>query len=121
MSNWNFLRSHRSWEDWLSIGLGLVIMLAPWIAKETSNQAALVNAAVAGLAILLLAELDLVEFRRWAEIGQILCGIWVATSPFIFGYSNNGELHTWHLAAGLLVMLLGALELWQQSAEEKEK
>lgn len=119
MSNWKFLRSHRSWEDWLSIGVGLVIILAPWIVNEISNQAAVVNAAVAGIAILLLAELDLVKFRRWAEVGQILCGIWVAASPFMLGYGGTGELHLWHISAGLLVVFLGALELWQQGSEEK--
>lgn len=115
MSNWNFLRSHRSWEDWLAIAAGLVIILSPWIVRETSNQAAVVNAALAGIAVLLFAELDLVKFRRWAEVGQIVCGLWVAASPFIFGYSGGGELHVWHIAAGLLVAFLGALELWQQS------
>ncbi len=115
MSNWNFLRSHRSWEDWLSIGLGLVIMLAPWIVNEISNQAAVVNAAVAGIVIVLLAELDLVKFRRWAEVSQIVCGIWVVASPFIYGYSGIGELHVWHIVTGLLVVFLGVLEVWQQS------
>ena len=119
MSNWNFLRSHRSWEDWLSIGLGIVAMLAPWIVNEISNQAAVVNAAVAGIVILLLAELDLVKFRRWAEVGQIVCGMWVATSPFVFGYGEIGELRVWHIVTGLLVTFLGALELWQQSKERK--
>ena len=119
MSNWNFLRSHRAWEDWLSIGLGLAIILAPWVVNETSNQAAVVNAAVAGVAVLLLAELDLVKFRRWAEVGQLACGMWVATSPFIFGYSGTGMLRVWHIVAGLLVVFLGALELWQQSKAEK--
>ncbi len=69
MSNWNFLKSHRSWEDWLSIGIGLVIILAPWVINEISNQAAVINAAVAGISIFVLAELDLVKFRRWAEVG----------------------------------------------------
>lgn len=119
MSNWRFFRSHRSWEDWLSIGAGLVVMLAPWIVKEVSNQAAVINAAVAGVAILLLSELDLVKYRRWAEVGQLVCGIWVALSPVIFGYSGMGELRIWHIVAGLFVVCLGALELWQQRDAEK--
>ncbi len=109
-----FLGSHRSWEDWLGIALGLVIIFAPWIVNETSNQAAVINAAVAGTVVLLLAELDLVQFRRWTEIGQLLCGAWVAASPFIFAYSGVGALRVWHVVAGLLVLSLGALELWQQ-------
>lgn len=119
MSNRNLLRPHRAWEDWLGIGLGLAIMLAPWVVSETSNQAAVVNSAVAGLAVLLLAELDLVKIRRWAEVGQLACGIWVAASPFIFGYSGTGMLRVWHIVAGLLVVILAALELWQQSKAEK--
>ena len=119
MSNRNLLRPHRAWEDWLGIGLGLTIMLAPWVVSETSNQAAVVNAAVAGLAVLLLAELDLVKIRRWAEVGQLACGIWVATSPLIFGYSGTGMLRVWHIVAGLLVVILAALELWQQGKAEK--
>ncbi|MBU2582124.1 MAG: SPW repeat protein [Alphaproteobacteria bacterium] len=119
MSNWNFLRSHRSWEDWLSIALGVVIMLAPWIVEETSNQAAVVNAALCGIAVLLLAELDLVSFRRWAEAGQLGCGLWVAASPFVLGYSGGSELQIWHTVSGLAVALLAALELWQKPGEDQ--
>ena len=119
MSNRNRLRRHRAWEDWLGIGLGLVIMLAPWVVSEISNQAAVVNAALAGLAVLMLAELDLVKVRRWAEVGQLACGIWVAASPFIFGYGEAGMLRAWHIVAGLLVVLIAAMELWQQSKAEK--
>ncbi len=119
MSGRKFLSSHRTWEDWLGIGLGLVIMLAPWIVNEIASQPIVANAALTGVAVLLLAELDLVKFRRWAELGQIICGLWVAASPLIFGYSGSGALRVWHVVAGLLVACLGALELWQQSRAEK--
>ena len=117
MPDWKFLGAHRSWEDWLGIGLGLVIMLAPWIVNETSNQPAVVNAALAGIAVVLLAELDLVQFRRWPEFGQLVCGVWVTTSSLIFGYSASGTLRIWHVLAGVLVALLAALELWQHRNE----
>lgn len=119
MSNRKFLRKHRSWEDWLSIALGLVIMLAPWIAKETSHQAAVVNAALSGIVVLVLAELDLVNYRRWTEVAQLVCGLWVAASPFVLGYSGTGELAYWHIVAGLIVAALGALELWQKTGSEQ--
>lgn len=103
----------RTWKDWLNIVLGILIMLAPWIADETSNQQAVINAALAGLAILMLAEFDIVAVRSWAEAGQIAAGVWVAISPLVFGYSAEGMLRYWHLIAGGLVALLGALELFQ--------
>lgn len=110
-----FLRSHRTWENWLSIGLALAILFAPWAVNEASNQAIVVNAAVAGLAVLLLAELDLVRFRRWTEFGQLICGLWVAASPLILGYSASGLLRVWHVGGGLAVAALGTLMLCQRN------
>ena len=102
-------RTHRTWEDWLGIVLGLFIIFAPWIANEISQTPALVNAAIAGVLVLLLAELDLVQFRRWPEAGLVACGLWTAVSPFVLGYAGNTRLM--HVGAGLLVAALGGLGL----------
>ena len=84
--------SHRNWEDLLGIFFGVVIMLAPWITEETSNSSAVLNAAVAGLVVMILAEADLVDFRRWIGASQLVCGAWIAASPLIFGYGSSGSL-----------------------------
>jgi hypothetical protein len=118
MANLKFRTSHRTWEDWLGIFLGIAIALAPWVVVETANEPAVINAAVVGFAAMILAELDLISFRRWSEVGQIVCGAWVAVSPFIFGYSGSGALRAWHFAAGALVALLGVLKLWQSGKEK---
>jgi hypothetical protein len=34
-------------------------------------------------------------------------------SPFALGYADNGVLMVWHFALGAAVVLLAALELWQ--------
>jgi hypothetical protein len=121
MANLKLRTSHRTWEDWLGILLGIAIALAPWVVEETANERAVANAAVVGLAVMMLAELDLVSFRRWSEAGLIVCGVWVAASPFVFGYSGGGALRAWHVVAGLAVALLGFLELWQyRSAGDAE-
>ena len=121
MANWKLRSTHRAWEDWLGIILGIVIVLAPWISEETSNTPAVLNAAVAGFIIMMLAELDLVAFRRWVEAGQVACGLWVAASSWIFGYDDSGTLRFWHLIAGLLVALLGLLKLWQYKLEKQRR
>ena len=107
------LREHRAWEDWFVMTLGVVVVVAPWVTHETANQAAVINAAVAGFALMMLAELDLVHFRRWAVLGQLACGAWVASSALIFGYAESGALRIWHLLAGLAAVVVGALEIWQ--------
>ncbi|MGL1446808.1 hypothetical protein ACSTJA_24165, partial [Vibrio parahaemolyticus] len=70
MADRKFLQTHRSWGDWFGIGLGITIALAPWITEEIANEPAVVNAALAGLAAMVLAELDLVSYRRWAEFAH---------------------------------------------------
>jgi SPW repeat len=111
MARTGFLRAHRTWEDWVGIALGILILLAPWITDETDHRAAVVNATIFGVAVMVLAELDLVDFRRWTEVAMIGCGLWVLLSPAVLGY--GGALATWHLVAGLAAAALGALELWQ--------
>jgi len=113
VTSWKLRRSHRNWEDWLGIFLGIVIVLAPWIAEETANSSAVINAAVAGLFVMILAEADLMNFRRWIGASQLLCGAWVAASPLIFGYGGSGSLRIWNLVTGVAVVLLGLLELRQ--------
>lgn len=115
MADGKDLGSHRAWEDWLGIALGVVVILSPWLVNEISHSAALTNAAIAGVAILMFAELDLVAVRRWAEVGQLASGAWVAASPFVLGY--GGQLRPLQLVLGGLVALLGAFELWQRQGK----
>lgn len=105
------LRTHRNWEDWAGIALGLAIIFAPWIVNESEHAPALINATLVGLAVLMLAEFDLVRFRRWPEAGLLAFGIWTALSPMVFGYGGSGVLRVWHIAAGIGVAVLGALGL----------
>lgn len=119
MADLKSFRTHREWEDWLGIAVGVLILLAPWIVNETSNRSAVINAALSGLAVLAFAELDLVRLRRWAEWGLLVCGTWVALSPYILSYAGSGTLHVWHLVAGLIAAMLGALGIWQQTNPSK--
>lgn len=107
------LRRKRTWEDWLGLALGIAIALGPWILDEAASGRIIANAALAGLAVMLLAELDLVSSRRWVEVLQLAIGAWVAIAAVAFGYSGAGALKGWHAAAGLAVMALAAFELWQ--------
>lgn len=107
------LKKKRTWEDWLGLALGIVIVLAPWILDETAGSRTVLNATVAGLAVMLLAELDLVSSRRWVEFLQLAVGGWVVLAALGLGYSGSGALRGWHAVAGLLVMVLAAMELWQ--------
>lgn len=118
MAEWNLRSTRRGWDDWLGIWLGILIALAPWIVEEISNSPAVVNAAIAGLIIMVLAEADLVNFRRWIEVCQLIAGLWVAASPVIFGYATAGSLRFLHILAGIIVAALSFFELRPKHRED---
>jgi SPW repeat len=117
----DYLKTHRTWEDGLGLFFGMAIGLSPYMTAEVSNISAVLNAAFAGLAILLIAQLELVHLRRWEEGLELMLGIWVGVSPFVFGYAGSGSLRFVHWGLGASVALLGGLELWQDWRKSREE
>ena len=74
------------------------------------------NAAVVGVVLLLLAQFELIRSRRWEEMAEMACGLWMIASPFVFGYARAGETRTWHWLLGAAVVALAALEYRQRKA-----
>jgi O-antigen/teichoic acid export membrane protein len=109
----DILKTHRTWEDGVALLLGLTIGLSPWFYDEPHVPAVLLNSGLTGLAVLALAQLELVRLRRWEEIAQLACGLWLSSSPFIFDYAHQDHLRFWHWALGAIVSLLALFELWQ--------
>ena len=107
------LKTHRTWEDGVGLLLGLTIGLSPWLYDERPVPAVLLNSGLTGLAVLMLAQLELVRLHRWEEIAQLACGLGLFASPFIFDYAHQDHLRFWHWALGAVVSALALFELWQ--------
>ena len=120
MSDFRFLSTHRTWEDWCGMLLGVLIALSPWFPTQTSHELvaaersfAILNTFTIGILVFGLAQLEYIALQRWEEVAEILLGLWLIASPYIFGYSGDSLLSFWHSSLGGLVVLLGALQLWQ--------
>jgi hypothetical protein len=119
MSDFRFLSTHRTWEDWCGMLLGMLIVLSPWFPIQTSHEVEterslmILNTFTIGILVFGLAQLQYVALQRWEEVAEILVGLWLIASPYMFGYSGDGLLHLWHTTLGALVVLLAALQLWQ--------
>jgi hypothetical protein len=109
----DLLKTHRTWEDGVGLTLGLMIGLSPWFYDEPVVPVVVLNSALTGLAVLVLAQLELARLRRWEEFAQLACGLWLVASPFIFNYAHQDHLRLWHWALGSVVSLLSVFELWQ--------
>lgn len=114
MTKKSALKSHKTWEDYLGIVLGIAIGLSPWFREEGLPGAVYTNAAIVGVALLLLAQFELIRSRRWEEIAELACGLWIMASPFVFSYARAGETRTWHWLLGAVVVALAALEYRQR-------
>lgn len=113
MSNSLILKTHRTWEDWFGMLLGVVIGLSPWIVGGAYSLLVIWNAILVGTLVLALSQLEYVALRRWEEVIGIACGLWLIASPYVFGYAEAGGLRVWHFALGAIVLLMSLLELWQ--------
>ncbi|MDP1583352.1 MAG: hypothetical protein Q8M18_07990 [Bradyrhizobium sp.] len=117
MSNFRFLDTHRTWEDWCGMLLGLLIVLSPWFPTEpdhgfnADSGFVILNAFMIGILVFGLAQLEYVALQRWEEVAALLAGLWLIGSPYVLSYS--GTLGIWHVSLGGLVVLLAALQLWQ--------
>ena len=109
----DILKTHRTWEDGTGLLLGLTIGLSPWLYDEPAVPMVVVNSALTGLTVLLLAQLQLIHLRRWEDIAQLASGLWLVASPFIFDYAHQDHLRFWHWALGAFVAVLALFELWQ--------
>lgn len=102
----NLLKTHPTWEDGAALFIGLVI-------EETGSRIVVLKSVAGGLAIMWLAQLELVHFRRWEKYLLFALGGWVTISTHALGYAEIGQLRIWHWLMGVLVMLLALLEIWQ--------
>lgn len=120
MSDFRFFKTHRTWEDWCGMLFGLLIAFSPWFPMQTGHELAnakptlvILNTIIVGMLVLILAQLEYAALQRWEEVGEIILGLWLIASPCVFGYFDDGLLRFWHLSLGGCVVLLAALQLWQ--------
>jgi hypothetical protein len=107
-------------EDWFGMLLGVLIVVSPWFPFQpaqdvmtTERSMLILNTFVVGMLVFGLAQLEYVALQRWEEVAEIVLGVWLIASPLMFGYSGDDFLQIWHAALGGIVVLLGALQLWQ--------
>jgi len=113
-----WLTEHRGWEDFVSAGLGVLIVLSPIVAGPNVDTMVALSAGLAGVLVAMLALLELMSLQRWEEILELICGAWVVVSPLVLNY--GGDLRIGHFVLGAGVIVLALLELWQDRRRRLE-
>jgi hypothetical protein len=110
-------RVHPSWEDWASMAVGALILISAWATLGDLGYATL-SAVLVGCLVIMAAWLEVawLEFMMpqiWEEWVELVLGLWLVASPWVFGYSQLIVPTVIHIVLGGLVVLLALLELWQ--------
>jgi peptidoglycan/LPS O-acetylase OafA/YrhL len=128
MSDKRFFSTHRPWEDWFGMLLGVLIVVSPWFPMQAGSDVVdadrsimILNTFVLGMLVFGLAQLEYVALQRWEEVSAIVLGCWLIASPFLFGYAGDTRLQVWHGVLGTLVVMLGALQLWQDWGRSEQE
>jgi hypothetical protein len=107
------LNTHRTWEDWLVMLCGALVVFSPGLTGDTHGAPVWLNAVTIGLLILGIGFLEYSVLQRWEEVALALIGVWLIIAPFVFGYADAGQLRLWHSGLGGLAIVLAVLQLWQ--------
>ncbi|TAK48187.1 MAG: hypothetical protein EPO23_08915 [Xanthobacteraceae bacterium] len=110
------LSTHRAWEDYLSILLGLLMIVSPFMSTgiNTSTEPTIVlNAVVVGGLVCIVGLLELAWLDRWEEWLGLALGAWMAYAPWALGYTQHSGLTLTHVVLGGLMIILSLLEIWQ--------
>jgi hypothetical protein len=112
------IRKDRDWHLRRTIQHWSIIVIALAITAVAFNGNAsdfdvLINAALVSLALLVSTAFELVRLHFWQDASELLCGLWIAVSPYALGYAEVGQLRYWHVALGAALLVLAAINLWK--------
>lgn len=104
---------NQRWQDWVTLVLGLWLIIAPLIAFGDSTATGAINSYIVGVIVAALSVWALAQPRSWAEWINLAVGLWLIISPFTLGFANNTALMWNHIIVGVLV---GASAGWTAQA-----
>lgn len=104
-----------NWQDIVCLVLGLWLIVSPWALGFTGIEAAMWNAVILGVVIVMMTVMELVEFHDWEEWTDMVIGGWLAISPWALGFTaeaGGSRLAAGNfLIVGLVVLAMAAWSL----------
>ena len=96
--------------DIYNLVIAAFLIASPWLFALT-RETARADACLSGIVIVLLSSAALVLFAEWEEWIVLVCGAWIAASPWLLGFPHTVAMRV-DVGTGVVVMYLAALELW---------
>jgi hypothetical protein len=94
-----------------SVIAALALLAAPWLGGFARHEIASGNAWASGLFILSFTLAAILQVREWKSWMNLVPGLWTMLSPWLLGFADHSAAMLAHLAVGLVVSVLGVIEL----------
>ncbi|HKW80236.1 MAG TPA: SPW repeat protein [Casimicrobiaceae bacterium] len=104
---------NRRWQEWITLLLGIWLFLSPWIVRyvDTSMTASW-NGWILGIAVVVFSAIALSIVKSWADIVNVVLGIWLIISPWALAFSGTSRgAETNDVIVGILVIVFAAWAL----------
>jgi len=105
------------WQDILNLVLGIGVGISPWLLGYAETlPAATWNAVIVGVAIVVLAAIDIDVPAQWEEWSIVALGAWLAVSTYVFGLIELRMAAMVTIGAALAIVVLGLWALFGAGA-----
>jgi len=102
----------KEWENWLSLGFGVWLLLSPWLLQFGHDEIAVTNALVIGFLIIVAEIFSFSALGALEELIDLILGLWLLVSPWILSVSSPAAEVNF-IIVGLLALALSIYELWE--------
>lgn len=99
----------RQWEDWCDWGLGIWLLLSPWVLGFAFDTPATRNAVIVGALVIVAEVVTLSVFRVWEEWINVALGAWLAISPWVLGIGGAAQAN--FVVVGAIIAALAVYEV----------
>jgi hypothetical protein len=108
----------RGFQHWSIVVIALAIT-AVTLNGNSSSFDVQMNAALVSLTLLLSTAFELVGLHVWQGTSELLCGLWIAASPYAYG--EVGGLRYWHLSLWAALATLATINIWKAASRVQRK
>jgi SPW repeat len=90
--------------------LAVFLFVSPWLFAFAHGTLR-IDTWVSAVLVAAISAMALIVFREWEEWIACILGLWIAVSPWVFGFQHTRAMFI-NLSVGILITYVALLELW---------
>ena len=109
------MKAWTRWQDWVSLVLGVLLFISPWVFSTSTNGSSSWNAWIVGVigVILALWALAFLSTATIAEWISLILGVWLFISPWVLGFAALSSAAWTAWIIGILFVVVNGWTLLQ--------